>query len=149
MESNVYDNLNTLDDKVLLILLRLLDSYEGELRFLGNLMKLVGKDSTMQMMKYFKGETVTFPSAKVVDEKLNELICFIYYKVLGYSWDESLTKVYGDNIEPHQRKHLRNSIRDINLRLKKISLDTNDINKIYNSDEEGEYKYDNSNNIEG
>lgn len=111
------------NDKFTTLLARLLDSYGGEYSLLADLFKILGRENTLKMMEIFKGETITFPSENLVDDKLKVLEGYIYYKVEGRSWEETIHKLYGNNPTSYQRKYLRNCIRDVSRKVEKSSID--------------------------
>lgn len=122
----------------LILLLRLLDHYGGEHSILGDMFKIIGKENTMKLLNYFKGEVVKFPGSELVDDKLKVIEGYISYKVQGNSWEDTIRLIYGGDIPPFKRKYLRNGIRDISGRVKKFNIpmtitreDLEDFRKIY------------------
>lgn len=121
-------------DSFTTLLTRLLDSYGGEYSLLGDLFKIIGREDTLKMMEIFKGETITFPSKELVDDKLKVLEGYVMYKIEGRSWEETVHALYGENPSSYSRKYLRNCIRDVSRKVEKSKVDlttltTEDIDK--------------------
>ncbi len=73
---------------------------EKECNILPELFTTLGVDTTINMIKYFGGETIRIPSHEDMYQSFLIIICYYKKKVEGKSWDE-IKKEINIDISPH------------------------------------------------
>jgi len=93
---------------------------------LPELFATIGVDTTVNLIKYFGGETITLPTHAEMYESILVIICYYKKKVEGKDWDQ-IRKEVNIQINPHTLgKLIENIDKRINLEiddLKEMGLD--------------------------
>lgn len=92
------------------------------------LFKLLGYDTTLKLLNYFKGQTIVFPSEKVIDFNLLVVKGYILYDIKKQDWNKVvIPNTIGKNATSTERRVFRNAMMKVRNKIKNYDINTTDI----------------------